>query len=289
MRIYEVVWDFPPQIVGGLASFSYEISSRLSSFGHDVTVVTRNTDIAEHFDHTCNFKVVRVGEEIGSAKVTKDGIDSFKQFAGQYINKNRQNIDVLHLQDWSAVGLAKEFGDDDFKIMSTIHSIWYGDYVEVPEHTIKEEIISSSPYVDVYTTVSRSMRQKLAGIGISDNKMCTVYNGININKYMPFGCVTEKNVLFFGRLEKHKGILELLKAMKIVINTDENITLTICGRGNLSSKINTLIDNYNLQENVRYVGFVNEAEKVKMINRSAGVVIPTKYEPFGLVALEALA
>ncbi len=289
MKICEVVWDFPPKIVGGLASVGYEVASRLSSHGHDVTVVTRKTNGYEHFDRTCNFKVVRTGEGIESTKITKNEIDSFKQLAGQYVKKNRQNIGVLHLQDWSAIGLAKEFEEDNFKIMSTIHSIWGGDYVEVPEHAIKEEIISSFPYTDVLTTVSKSMRQKLAEIGINEGRIDTVYNGINIEKYIPFGHATEKNILFFGRLEKHKGILELLDAMKIVVNVDEEITLTICGRGNLSDKITKLIDNRDLQENVRYVGFLNEIEKVKMINNAAGVVIPTKYEPFGLVTLEALA
>lgn len=289
MKICEVVWDFPPQIVGGLAPVGYEVASRLSSYGHDVTVVTRKTDGDEQFDYTCNFKVVRVGEENGSAKITKCGIDSFKQFAGQYVKKNRQNIDVLHLQDWSAIGLSKKFGEDDFKIVASIHSIWGGDYVEVPEHTIKEEIISSFLYTNVLTTVSKSMRQKLVEIGINEDRIDTVYNGINIEKYRPFGHATEKNLLFFGRLEKHKGILELLKAMKIVVDADENITLTICGRGNLSDKIIKLIDNHDLQENVRYVGFLSEIEKIKMINNAAGVVIPSKYEPFGLVTLEALA
>jgi len=289
MKICEVVWDFPPQIVGGLASFSYEVSLQLSSLGHDVTVVTRKTDGAEHFDRTCNFKVERVGDEIGSTKITNGGMDAFKQLAGQYVKKNRQNIDVLHLQDWSAIGLAEEFRGNNFKIMATIHSIWSGDYVEVPEHVIKEEIISSFPYTDVFTTVSNSMRQKLTKIGVNDGRIDTVYNGINTEKYIPFGHATEKNILFFGRLEKHKGLLELLNAMKIVVDVDEDITLAICGRGNLSDKMTKLIDNHDLQKNVRYLGFLSETEKIKMINNSAGVVIPTKYEPFGLVTLEALA
>lgn len=284
MNIYEVVWDFPPNISGGLAVFTYQLSCRLSSLGHNITVITRKINNYESFDQNCNFKIVRMGESSRPTNITKKELNLFNDLASRYIEKNKNNIDILHLQDWSSIGLARKFKKYNFKVISTIHSISGVCYENVPEY-----VVSNAPYADIITTVSNSMKQKLFEMGLNNLDISTIYNGVDIDKYTLHECTKGKKILFIGRLEKIKGILELIKAMKIVVDMDKDITLTICGNGSLNNEINSLINDYNLRDNVKYLGFVSESDKIKLLNTSVGVVLPSKYEPFGLVVLETLA
>jgi len=160
MNIYEVVWDFPPNISGGLAVFTYQLSCRLASLGHNITVITRKTNNYESFDQNCNFKIVRMGESIRPTNITKNEVNVFNDLASRYIEK--KNIDILHLQDWSAIGLARKFKKYNFKVISTIHSISGVRYENVPEY-----IVSNAPYADIITTVSNSMKQKLFEMGLT--------------------------------------------------------------------------------------------------------------------------
>jgi phosphatidylinositol alpha-mannosyltransferase len=98
-----------------------------------------------------------------------------------------------------------------------------------------------------------------------------------------------KTILFVGRLDARKGVKYLLRAFKMLSEKDPNLTLKIAGDGAERDKLETLAADLEL-ENVEFLGFVSDAEKIKLLQNSDLFCAPSPYgESFGLVVIEAMA
>lgn len=96
-------------------------------------------------------------------------------------------------------------------------------------------------------------------------------------------------ISFVGKLTHFKGVDVLLKAAHIYEKRYGHTVLTIiAGNGELYSKLNKLKSELKLT-NVHFFGHVSQAELVKIYNIADVSVVPSRTEPFGLVAIEALA
>jgi glycosyltransferase involved in cell wall biosynthesis len=124
----------------------------------------------------------------------------------------------------------------------------------------------------------------------------TIYNGIDFEYYgqkseqnyeMP-GNPFAKKVLYLGRLDMMKNISLLLET-----EIPDGIELIVAGGGNLDndnnlSEVVTILKN-NLRPNVHYIGFLKGDKKRWFLQNCDAVIIPSIHEPFGIVALEAVA
>jgi len=98
-------------------------------------------------------------------------------------------------------------------------------------------------------------------------------------------------IAFVGRLVKHKGILELLKVYKqITMKTDAK--LMIVGSGPLEEQVNQMkkhIEKENRKARITFSKRVALSELMCLLNNADIMVIPSHYEPFGIIALEAMS
>ena len=93
-------------------------------------------------------------------------------------------------------------------------------------------------------------------------------------------------ILFVGRLEKAKGIIELIKAFDMVKKIHKSVKLVIIGDGSLRNFVKSKMKH---NDDIIYLGFFDFHELKKIYSISDIFVLPTHYESFGLVLIEAMA
>ncbi len=127
--------------------------------------------------------------------------------------------------------------------------------------------------------ISNYIKKRLMKYGIEEDKLAVIYNGIDTN-----GEWHEKEdyMLFVGRLVKTKGIDFLIKALKIA----GEIEVRIAGKGPMMKKWKRMAARYKV--NVKFLGWVDEKEKTKLMKKSRAFILPSRYESFGIVLLEAM-
>lgn len=114
-------------------------------------------------------------------------------------------------------------------------------------------------------------------------------NGINlpskINRAKP------QHILYIGRIEVNQKGLDLLLEAYSQYKDKIDFPLVIVGSGSEKSmkKLKRLINYYGLDSRVSLVGRVEGRKKVDLVNKSAFIVVPSRYETFSMVALEAMS
>ena len=121
--------------------------------------------------------------------------------------------------------------------------------------------------------------------------LITIPNGIMQGSFRPMELEKKFDILFIGRFQKAKGVDILLRALRLAHNKwGETYKLGIAGEFTGEQRaylLNTLP--LALQEKISFLGTVQRADMPKTINSSKFVTVPSRYESFGLPALEAMA
>jgi len=118
----------------------------------------------------------------------------------------------------------------------------------------------------------------------------TVPVGVDQHRFFNIGSTRISNSLFFlGRLDSRKGIDFLIKAIPYVKKRLQNVQLFIGGEGILKPHLKTFVKNNQLENNVRFLGTIEDEKLNEWYNKVKVVVIPSVFEGFGLTAIEAMA
>lgn len=124
----------------------------------------------------------------------------------------------------------------------------------------------------------------MISMGISPEKITTIHNFMDCQDIMPAEKPGEY-ILYFGRLEKIKGIYTLLDAIRLL----PEVPLLIVGDGNEKENIKKYIDMNNIN-NVTLLGFKKGQELHRLIEKSICTVAPSEwYETFGLTLIESFS
>ncbi len=137
--------------------------------------------------------------------------------------------------------------------------------------------------------------------GVPDGRVQVIWNGFNteIFRVMPverdevlkdYGLEPGVNhmIAFTGKLAEFKGIDVLLQAAAIYEKALGNVSTLIVGDGGLLSELQDLAKQLDLQD-VHFLGHQTQDKVARIMNVSDLAVVPSRVEPFGLVAIEALA
>ncbi|HVO85323.1 MAG TPA: glycosyltransferase family 4 protein [Syntrophobacteria bacterium] len=121
-------------------------------------------------------------------------------------------------------------------------------------------------------------------------RVCIIPNAIDKRDFHVEAHKEENFILFVGRMDiDMKGIDLLFAAVRIAVKQRPAIRLSMIGHGREEKKVRAMIRDLGLSLHVDFVGAVSDKIKFDYIMRSAFVVMPSRYEGFGLVALEAFA
>ena len=311
MRILILSWEYPPLIEGGLARHVRKLSENLVCQGVDVHVLTRGREESPEEEVVDGVYLHRVREprrpaDLGEFIAWVEHMNTDMLAAGVELG-DRFDFDVVHGHDWlvAVAGdhLAKRF---DAPLVVTIHATEYGRHQgwvdKHPQshiHGIErwmanraEQVIACSAY----------MRDHIADIyAIEEERIAVIPNGIDPADLQPwtadqmaelrtrFAEPHEKLVLLVGRLVYEKGFQVALEAMPRVIGEVGDVRFLVAGSGPHEEELKAQARRLGLEEHGTFAGWIGDDVLHSLYAIADLCVVPSLYEPFGLVALEAMA
>jgi glycogen(starch) synthase len=311
MRVLILSWEYPPLIEGGLARHVRKLSENLATLGADVHVLTRGREESPPEEVRSGVALHRVREPKRPGELTEfitwvEHMNTDMLAAGVELGDSF-DFDVVHGHDWlvAAAGdhLAKRFGAP---LAVTIHATEFGrhqGWVDKPpqshihgiEHWMAnraEQVIACSAY----------MRDHISDVyGIEEERIAVIPNGIDPADLQPadeeemrrlrlrFAQPHQQLVLLVGRLVYEKGFQVALEAMPRVIDELENVRFLVAGSGTHEQELREQAAALGLDEHGTFLGWIGDDVLHTLYRIADLVVVPSIYEPFGLVALEAMA
>ncbi len=306
MKVLFLGWEFPPHSVGGLGTHSYNIVKTLSEKGVIVNVIL---PFKEHIEiNGVNFLTFesRLFESMYDISSRKNGKDTAGENAlykdvfnevEEYKNRavelsSKIDFDVIQANDWvtgrAAIAIKKNTGK---KLIATIHSTEYDRTAGKPWESISKEEKELIDRADTVVTVSRRLKEEIISLYKTDEKKISViYNAINKEKFTVIKRSNgQKIVLYVGRLSVQKGIDNLIKAFSVVAKKNGDALLYIIGEGPELSNLINLSINLELADRIIFLGRVPDEDMEALYSIANVFVMPSVSEPFGIVALEAIA
>jgi glycogen(starch) synthase len=316
MKVLLVSWEYPPVVVGGLGRHVHHLATALADAGHDVVVLSRRpsgTDPSTHPSSDEMSEGVRVIAAAQDPHEFEFGTDMMAwtmamghamvraglaiKSTGHHANK-RWQPDVVHAHDWlvahPAITLAEYF---DVPLISTIHATeagrhsgWVSGRISRQVHALESWLVHES---DSLITCSASMRDEITelfGPGLAENRV--IPNGIDADLW-PFARRTAHSgpprLLYLGRLEYEKGVHDAIAALPRIRRTHPGTTLTIAGSGTQHEWLIEQARKHKVLKAITFVGQTDHEQLVTLLHHTDAAVLPSHYEPFGIVALEAAA
>jgi len=301
-----LTWEYPPRIVGGIARVVNDLSKRLIKDGHDVTVVTYRDQNLPYFELDKGVKVYRVDNFMIQSNNFIDWVMqlNFNMIAkvGEIIAKEG-NFDVIHAHDWLVAYAAKTLKQAyNLPIVSTIHATEAGRNNGIREQN--QKYINDTEWMLTYESTevivnSNYMKNELQRLfGLPFEKINVVPNGVNLTNYSgierdydfrrKYAMDNEKMILFMGRLVYEKGVQHLIGAMPKILEHYHDAKLVIAGKGGMIDELKAEVNALGLGNKVCFAGYLNGKDVGKMYKAADISVFPSTYEPFGIVALEAM-
>jgi len=208
------------------------------------------------------------------------------------------NPDIIHLQ--STIPTFSLFGiflSKRFPVLITLHGYFKEEYkmhtgiekiynriLSVP---LEKKALSKIPNIIVVCPQIMNMIKNY-----TQSKIFIVPNGINlkyIEKIQPIKKYDDPAIFYMGLLNRRKGVHDLIQALTIVKNKVQNVKLYIAGTGPYINKLKQLVTALDLEKDVIFLGFITEEEKFAYMKSIDIFVLPSYWESFPIVLLEAMA
>ncbi|MFH1538483.1 MAG: glycosyltransferase family 4 protein [bacterium] len=323
MKLLIFSFEFPPVIYGGLGTYALETTRKYVEFGHDVCVVAPN--IGGDLPEKANWNGVEVrrprSPEWGPALalfVDREfrAWGDWLSYLGDVLSYNLlgasgmavggQEFDVVIGHDWlGVVGAVLAGRALGAPIVFHLHSTEGGRQGGGGSEGIKFMESQGIREADLAITVSHTMREEIKRMGVPEDRVEVVWNGVDEAKYDPgrFSAEEtgrlrdrydveddEKMVLFIGRLTKVKGVVPLARAVPHVLAQHPNVKFVFLGKGELEQEVREVLRYEGVEGRVALrTEFVPEEERILHYAACDLAVFPSLYEPFGIVSLEAMA
>lgn len=195
--------------------------------------------------------------------------------------------DIIHGHDIKASIIASMFSNKA-KIVSHIHA----NHENMRKFNIKTFLYSLT--IKKYSKiiwVSQSALDSFYYVNMVRDESIVLYNVVDskalLENLKKDTTDYEFDLIYLGRLNYQKNPERLIKIIKDIKVKGYNVKVAIVGTGELHESIKKLIDNFELNENVKLFGYVTNPYKI--LNDSKILIMTSRYEGTPMVALEAMA
>ena len=308
-KVLILSWEYPPLIEGGLARHVRKLSEHLVQQGVEVHVLTRGLEESPVEEEMEGVLVHRVREprrprELGEFVTWIEHMNADMLAAGVELG-DRVAFDLVHGHDW-LVAVAGDHLARRFRcpLVVTIHATEYGRHQGWVDKHPQSHIHGVENWManraDRVITCSHYMRDHVADIyGLEERRIAVIPNGIDPSDLVPvedldalrarFAAPDERLVLLVGRLVYEKGFQLALEALPGLIERVGNVRFIVAGSGTHEQELRAQASELGLDEHGTFLGWIGDDVLHSLYRISDLTVVPSIYEPFGLVALEAMA
>jgi glycogen(starch) synthase len=311
MRILLLSWEYPPVVEGGLARHVRKLSEQLVGDGVEVHVLTRGGGRLAADEDRHGVTVHRVREptypkgDVEAFVRWVDAMNADMLEAGRELCESTE-FDLVHSHDWLVAGAAEQLARGlGCPWVVTVHATEYGRHQgwvdKHPQshiHAVEGRMVQSA---DRVIACSHYMRGHIAAaFRTSPRRVTVIPNGIDPRDVEPvrddlpvlrakYAKPGERLVLLVGRLVYEKGFHLALDAFAAALERFGDVRLVVAGTGTAEAELKKQARSLRLTRHATFLGWVGD-DMLHSLYRIADVcIVPSIYEPFGLVALEAMA
>jgi glycogen(starch) synthase len=301
-----VSWEYPPIVEGGLARHVRKLSEQLVRDGHDVHVLTRGGGRLASEEDRHGVTVHRVREP----DFPKDDLDAFIAWV-DHMNDDMLaagaelggGFDLVHSHDWLVAAAARRLARRRrVPWLVTVHATEYGRHQgwvdKHPQshiHAVETRMVRAA---DGVITCSAYMRGHVRDVFGAD-RVTVIPNGIDPTDLQPvadlprlrarFAEPEDKLILLVGRLVYEKGFHLALDALPGLIRRVGRVRFLVAGSGTAEAELKEQAERLGLMEHGTFIGWTGDDVLHSLYRIADLCLVPSLYEPFGLVALEAMA
>lgn len=308
MRIAMLSWESLHSIaVGGVAAHATELAAALGRKGHEVHVFTRRAPGQQGHDridgvhyHRCTYPPHPdfVDDVNNLCRAWVDRLFEVEDFVGRF--------DIVHAHDWLAANAMIWIKQGrGHRGVLTVHSTEYARCGNCLHNgrsqRIRAQERAGTYWADRVIAVSHATKKEIAWMyEVPEWKTSVVYNGVSPRRFE--GSIdagqakrhyrigpTDPTVLFCGRLTHQKGPDLLVEAIPSVLRYHGRAKFVFAGDGEMRGALETRARQLGAGDAVRFLGYRNGDELVRLFQMAETVCVPSRNEPFGIVVLEGWA
>ncbi|MBX7266175.1 glycosyltransferase family 4 protein [Micromonospora sp. Llam7] len=310
-RVLMLSWEYPPVLVGGLGRHVHALSLALAAAGHEVTVVTRHADGAPLEEYVDGVHVVRAAADPVTFPLATGSLLAWTMAFNHTLTRAALraaatgDYDVIHAHDWlvahTAITLAEHLRRP---LVTTIHATeagrhqgWLPEEMNRTIHGVEHWLSNASTRL---IACSGYMREQVTTLfETPGSRIDVVPNGVDDRAWRarPRAVASARArfaadgplIGYAGRLVYEKGVQHLVDAVPQLRQRHPGLRVLIAGDGPYRGELEDRIHRLGIGGTVRFAGFLDNTQLPAVLGATDATVVPSLYEPFGMVALEAAA
>lgn len=311
MRVLMFSWEYPPHVVGGLGKHVAELLPPLGSLPDvDLTLVTPRWGGGEPKEKAGGATIHRVDAPAIGGDDFYTGAWQTNLRLEEYAHRLWEEtgpFDLVHVHDWLVAFVGAAF-KRSYKIplLSTMHATERGrgrgflgsDQSRAIHHVEwwlafeSWRVISCSEYMR--HEVAEYFECPLDKIDVIPNGVETerfdVLEGMDLSRFRNMYALPSEQIVFsVGRVVYEKGLQVLVRSMPSVLSQLPTVKAVVAGKGPEQDSLRSLAWSLGVGEKVLFTGFISDDDRDRLFKIADCSVFPSLYEPFGIVALEAMA
>lgn len=311
MRVLMFSWEFPPHIVGGLGRHVADIAPALAAQEIELHLVTPLIGAAPALErlapgltvHRVNLPAVPDAPTPVVAHMQQ--ANHSLEAKGMALHQQLGGFDLIHAHDWlvaySSVALKYALRRP---LVATIHSLERG---RMQGHLGSDQsrAIHGTEWWLAHEaqrtiTVSQFMAYHLQdALGLAPETIDVIYNGVKSASPVQarlrtqvrrrYAAPDEQLICYVGRLVYEKGVQTLIAALPQVHQRLPQVKVVIAGTGPMADELRDQAVALGMADKIVFTGYISDDERNALLATADASVFPSLYEPFGIVALEAMS
>jgi alpha-maltose-1-phosphate synthase len=320
LKVLILSMEYTSEVSGGVGTHVYELAKGLTQAGCQVCVLActpgRSKTLQEP-NLTVHLLSPSASSFLNVAKQSRAG--PILAFTGDLVNKGREVIssyrwvpDIIQCYNWLTFPAARQLGEMyQIPVVSVVQYVsepierWWG---QTPDEEIVRQESLLFRNAKRFITVSKSMRKIIQDTyGVPDHRIHVIYNGMDPQPFInpttrsdlirqlrqTIAKSNEKIAIFAGRLHPHKGVTALLDSASQVVMKYPHVRYFLAGEPDsreFAYDLQHLLDQHHgLRGKITLLGKVPRHQLAALYRVADLALVPSIYEPFGYVAIEAMA
>lgn len=318
MKVLMLSWEYPPQLIGGLGKHVMELVPQLIAHGAEVHLVVPRLNGGESNEplllpdgsrasNGSRLYRIDIGGHYGDF-FTNAWHDNFhlQDFCHNLI-RTHGDFDLIHNHDWlSSFTAVAMKADYHLPLLSTIHATEMGRYQGNLFGEIQRSIHNTEWWLTYESwrviACSQYMKWEIQTyFGLPSDKIDVISNGVNASHLdalrgrdlsdlrLLFAAPDQPIVYHVGRIVPEKGLWALIDAVPMVLQEWPGVKFVIAGGGDYADILKGHAWDLGVADDVLFPGRISDEVRDGLFMVANCAVFPSLYEPFGIVALEAMA